>query len=119
MSRILTKEEVALADSTGRQPWNEPTEIVPVPTPEEMAVWQPDPDPTKVRYRKQVNVSTGEVKYIELTLEEYRERHVNKIKSRNEYVLRKRAETKKAVRDALMKRLMDKIEADPTILDRI
>jgi len=119
MSRVLTKDEVALADSTGRQPFNEPTEVVPVPTDAEMATWMPDPDPTRVRYRKEVNVSTGEVKYIELTLEEYRARHVAKIKSRNEYVLRKQAEAKKAARDALMKRLMDKIEADPTILDRI
>ena len=119
MSRILTKEEVALADSTGRQPFNPPTELVPVPTDAEMATWMPDPDPSRVRYRKEVNVTTGEVKYIELTLDEYRARHVAKIKSRNEYVLRKQAEVKQASRDALMKLLMDKIEADPTIIDRI
>ena len=107
----LTADEVALADSTGRQPFSPPTEIVPVPTDAEMATWMPDPAPEKRRYRKEVNVSTGEVKYIELTLDEYRERHVAKIKSRNEYVQRQADEARKAKRAALMERLLDEMEA--------
>lgn len=112
MSRILTKEQVAIAQQTALQPFNEPTEVVPVPTPEEMENWYPDPAPEKVRWRTEHNVATGEVKHIELTLEEYRARHVAKIKSRNEYVERKRAEKAKADRDAAMQRMLDKFIAD-------
>jgi len=106
MARKLTLAEVALADTTAKHPFNEPTEIVPVPTPEEMAVWTPDRDPTRVRYRKEVNVSTGEVSYYELTDDEYRARHVAKIISRNEYVARKRAEAEKAAHDADMEAML-------------
>lgn len=112
MGRILTAEQVSLADSTGRQPFNPPTEIVAVPTAEEMAVWEPSRDPTRARYRKEVNVTTGEVKHIELTDDEYRERHVAKIKSRNEWLLRQRADAAKAVRDEAMQRMLDKFIAD-------
>lgn len=112
MARKLTLDEVALADTTAKRPFNEPTEIVPVPTPEEMARWTPDRDPTRVRYRKEVNVSTGEVSYYELTDDEYRARHVAKIKSRNEYVQRKRDEAAQAARDAAMQRMLDKFIAD-------
>jgi hypothetical protein len=109
--QVLTPEQVALADSTGRKPFNPPTEIVAVPTPEEMATWMPDPDPTKARYRKEVNVSTGEVKHIELTVDEYRERHVAKIQSRNEWLQRQADDARKAKRAALMERLLDEMEA--------
>lgn len=119
MSRILTKEQVAIAQQTALQPFNEPTEVVPVPTEAEMQNWYPDPAPEKVRWRTENNVSTGEVKHIELTLEEYRARHVAKIKSRNEYVERKAREKAKADRDALHKRFLDALEADPTLLDRL
>lgn len=112
MSRILTKEQVELARRTALQPFNEPTEIQPVPSDEEMANWYPDPAPERVRWRTEHNVATGEVKHIELTLDEYRARHVAKIKSRNEYVLRKRAEAAKADRDAAMQRMLDKFLAD-------
>lgn len=110
--RKLTKGEVAIAQSTALQPFNKPTEVVPVPTDEEMQNWYPDPDPTKIRWRTEHNVSTGEVTHYELTLEEYRARHVAKIKSRNQYVERKRAEKAKADRDAAMQRMLDQFIAN-------
>lgn len=111
MSRILTTEEVAIAQRTALQPFNPPTEIVPVPTPEEMATWMPDPAPEKIRWRTEFNVTTGERKHVELTLEEYRARHVAKIISRNEYVVRKAEDARKARRAAILERLIDAEEA--------
>lgn len=116
--QVLTPEEVA-AVPVPSDPWIEPTAIEPVPTPEEMATWMPDQASEKRCWRIEVNVQTGEVTYTELSLEEYRARHVAKIVSRNEYVLRKQAETRQAARNAIMEALVDKIEADPTVLDRI
>jgi hypothetical protein len=103
----------------GTRPWAEPTEIVPVPTPEEMQNWYPDEAPEKCRFRWEINVQTGERKAIELTLDEYRARHVAKAVSRNEYIQRKRADDKAAARKALMESLVDKLEADPTLLDKL
>jgi hypothetical protein len=91
--------------------WIEPTEIIAVPTPEEILNWYPSSDPEKKRFRIEVNVVTGERKEIELTLEEYRQRHVNKIISKNEYVVRKQEETRKAKRQALLEKLLDAEEA--------
>src|SRR3990167_4682055 len=105
--KALTPEQVA-AVLHPSQPWTEPTEILPVPTPEEMALWLPDEAPEKLRYRMEHNVTTGETKIIELTLEEYRARHVAKIIGKNEYLLRKRADAKAAERKALWDRLVDK-----------
>lgn len=106
----LTPEQVAVAETTARQPFNEPTQIVPVPTPEEMATWMPDPAPEKMRWRKSVNVQTGKVTYTELSLEEYRTRHVAKIVSRNEYVQRKAEEARKARRQALLEAFIDTLD---------
>ena len=105
---ILTQEEVAQAVPPA---WIEPTEIIVVPTPEQMATWIPDPAPEKRRFRWEQNVVTGERKAIELTLDEYRTRHVGKIVSRNEYVLRKAEEVRKAKRQALLEKLLDAEEA--------
>ena len=106
----LTIEEVALAQTTARLPFNEPTDLVPVPTPEEMTMWLPDPSPEKRRWRKEVNVSTGKVRFIELTLDEYKTRHVAKAISRNKYVEQKRIEAHKARRTALLEKLLDEAE---------
>jgi len=90
---------------------------LPIPTPEEMLNWFPDP--AQPRFRIELNVMTGERKEIELTLEEYRRRHVAKLISRNErealQVERQRLIARQAVLDALL----DKIEADSTIIDRL
>jgi len=116
MSRILTKEQVEIAKQTAMQPFNEPTEIVDVPfaTGAELLAsgWQPKREPENVRWRTEHNVATGEVTHYELTDLEYAERHLAKMRSRNEYVLRKRAEKAKADRDAAMQRMLDKFMAD-------
>ena len=111
MARILTEAEVALAQTTALQPWVQPTEIQPVPTYEEMQNWHPDPDPTKRRWKTEINVQTKERKYIELSLEEYRLRHIAKIKSRNEWFLRNQEEIRQAKRKALLEKLLDEMEA--------
>ena len=108
--KVLTPEEVAAVPMPS-SPWIEPTEIVPIPTAEQMAMWMPDADPAHKRFRWEQNVQTGIRQAIELTLDEYRARHVAKIKSRNEYVLRKREETRKAKRQALLEKLLDAEEA--------
>ena len=99
--------------------WVAPTEVMPVPTPEEMANWYPDEASENVCFRWEQNVTTGERKAIELTLDEYRARHVAKIVSKNKHVLRKQSEAKAAARKALNDRLVDALEADPTLLDRL
>ena len=101
----LTKEEV---DAVPRPsaPYIEPTEILPVPTDAEMATWMPDPAPEQRRFRWEVNVQTGERTAIELTLDEYRQRHVGKIKSKNEHFLRKQEEAAKAAHDADMEAML-------------
>ena len=111
MGKILTKEQVSIAQTTALQPFNEPTEVVPVPTDEEMKNWYPDPAPEKVRWRTEHNVSTGEVTHYELTLEEYRARHVAKIKSRNEWLQRKQQEERKAIRAKLLEKFLDELES--------
>jgi hypothetical protein len=116
--KVLTAAEVAAVPTPSR-PWVEPTDVVPVPTPEEMHNWFPNEEPGMRRFRWEVNVQTGERKAIELTLEEYRERHVGKIRSKNEYFQRKQAEAKKAARQALMDKLVDRMEADPGLIDRL
>jgi hypothetical protein len=119
----ITKEQVAIAQQTALQPFNEPTEIeeIPYDTVEALLAsgWLPDPDPTRMRWRTEHNVSTGKVTHYELTLEQYAERHIAKAQSRNAYVLQKRAEKAKADRDALHARFLDAIEADPALLDRL
>ena len=116
--QVLTPEEVA-AVPMPMAPWVEPIKIVSVPTSEEMAVWVPDSSPDKRRFRWEQNVTTGERNAIELTLDEYKARHVAKIITRNEYVVRKTEDARRAARQATLGSLLDKIEADPTILDRI
>lgn len=56
----------------------------PVPTREEMQSWYPNPAPEKRRVRYEVDVITRQRNEIELTLEEYRARHVAKIIAANE-----------------------------------
>jgi hypothetical protein len=109
MGKVLTPEQITAVPTPSR-PWVEPTDVVPVPTPEEMQTWSPDPAPDMVRFRWEVNIQTGERKAIELTLDEYRARHVAKIVSKNEYVLRKREEERKARRQAILDRLIDDAE---------
>jgi len=116
--KVLTLDEIA-AVPVPSTPWVESTEVKPVPTPEEMETWFPDEAPEMRRFRWEQNVTTGERKAIELTLDEYRERHVAKIVERNEYVQRKRAEVSRASRQGCLDRLLDKLEADPELLDRI
>ena len=111
MGRILSPAEVAVAQQTALQPFNEPITIVAVPTLEEMAVWQPNRDPENIRWRTEFNVTTGERTYYELTLDEYKARHIAKIKSRNEYVVRKADEARQAKRKALLEKLLDEMEA--------
>ena len=111
MARILTEEEVTLAQTTALQPWREPTEIQEVPTYEEMQNWYPDPAPEQRRWRTEINVQTGERKYIELSLEEYRLRHIAKIKGRNEWLLKNREEIRQAKRKVLLEKLLDEMEA--------
>jgi hypothetical protein len=78
-----------------------------VPTPEEMQNWFPDPAPEKRRFAIVVNVTTGERTEVELTLEEYRQRHVNKIISRNRREARAIEDARKARRQAALDRLID------------
>lgn len=103
---VLTPEQVAAVPRPGK-PWVEPTEIQPVPTPEEMQNWYPDESPEKRRFNWEINVVTDERKAVELTLDEYRARHVAKIVSNNEYVLRQREKAKAARRQAALDRLID------------
>ena len=112
MSRLLTEEEVALAQTTALQPWVQPTAIQSVPTDEEMQNWYPDPDPIKRRWKTEINVQTGERKHIELSLDEYRLRHIAKIKSRNAWFLRNQEEIRQAKRKALLEALIDQLEKD-------
>ena len=119
MSRILTEAEVKLAQTTALQPWKEPTEIIPVPTPEEMENWYPNPAPEAVRWRTEINIGTKERKWIELTLEEYRARHVAKIKANNEWLLRTRVLAGKANREEKLNTLIDALITDPTLLDKL
>lgn len=108
--KVLTLEEIA-AVPTPSDPWVEPTEVVSVPTAEQMETWMPDSDPTKRRFRWEQNVQTGVRKAIELTLEEYRHRHVAKIKARNEYIVKKAEDVRKAKRQAILEKLIDAEEA--------
>ena len=108
--QVLTPEQVEVASSTALQPFNEPTFVQAVPTPEEMANWYPNEAPENMRWRTEVNVQTGERKHIELTLEEYRIRHVAKIVSRNEYLVRKAEEARKIKRQALLDAFIDTLD---------
>jgi len=84
---------------------------IPVPTPEEMLNWYPDQDPKNRRFRVEVNVQTGERKEIELTLEEYRERHVAKIMTKNEREVKQAEEVRIARRKELLETFIDELEA--------
>ena len=108
--QVLTPEEV-VAIQRPSPPWVEPTAIQSVPTPEEMVTWTPDPAPECRCFRWEQNVQTGERKAIELTLDEYRARHVAKIESRNAYVVCKQIKAVKAKRAALLEKLLDELEA--------
>ena len=119
MGRILTWEEVQVAMIGAHKPWVQPTEILPVPTPEEMANWQPSGDPEDVRWRTEINVTTGERKWIELTLDEYRARHVAKIIEKNRWLLKSRADAEAAAKKATLDAFVDALAADPTLLDKI
>jgi len=120
----LTKEQVAEAQRTALQPFNEPTDVVAVEhdTVEALIAsgWTPKEDAENVRWRTEVNCTTGEVKHIELTLEEYAARHINKAKSRNEYVLRKRAEAEAKAKADKREALLAVLEnVDPAKLARL
>ena len=111
MGRILTFEEVTMAQKGALKPWVEPTQIMPVPTDAEMKNWYPSTAPEDVRWRTEINVTTGERKWIELTLEEYRARHVAKIISKNEWLIKQREDESQAKRKALLEKLLDNMEA--------
>lgn len=64
--------------------------MLPVPTDEELGLFVPDQ--AQKRFRIVYNVTTGETKQIELTLDEYRARHRSKIISQNEREARDLAE---------------------------
>jgi len=104
--KVLTPEQVDAVPRPSK-PWVEPTEIQPVPTAAEMATWFPSETDEDRRFRWEQNVTTGERKAIELTLDEYRARHVAKIISKNEYVMSKAAEAVAARRKAVLDRLID------------
>lgn len=106
--QVLTPEDIETIFTPS--PWVEPTAVQPVPTAEEMAVWLPDADPAKRHFRWEQNVITGERKAIELTLDEYKARHIGKIISRNEYVVRKAAEIRKTRREALLEAFLDTLD---------
>lgn len=108
--QVLTAEEVA-AVPTPSKAWVEPIEVIVIPTAEEMATWMPDPAPENRRFRWEQNVITGERKAIELTLDEYRQRHINKLIGRNEWLQNKLKDERKAKRDALLEKLLDELEA--------
>lgn len=107
--QVLTDEDIALVVTPPKE--IEPTEIQSVPTDMEMATWMPNPDPTQRRFKWEMNVQTGERKATELTLDEYRKRHVNKIKLHNELVLQRREEARLARRQAILEKLIDDLEA--------
>lgn len=75
-----------------------------VPTDEELRNWQPDP--AQKRYRIELNVATGETKRIELTLEEYRQRHRAKMISQNEREARDLDEQQKEERERVLEWLI-------------
>ena len=108
--KVITEEFFEAAKIGGRKPWVEPTEILPVPTPEEMGNWYPDEAAENCRFRWEQNVATGERKAIELTLDEYRARHVAKIISRNEWLRRNREAKRVAKRQALVDAFIDTLE---------
>lgn len=82
----------------------------PVPTPAEMLQWYPDPAPEKRRFEIIVNVQTGERSRRELTLAEYRQRHVNKIISRNRREAQAVEDARTARRKALLEAFIDTLD---------
>ena len=109
LGKILTPEQITTVLHQSKS-WAEPADIQPVPTPEEMQLWFPDEAPEKVCFHWEQNATTGERKAVELTLEEYRARHVAKIISKNEYVERKREEVRQSRRAAILEHLIDEAE---------
>ena len=69
--------------------------------------------------RIEINVQTGERKVIELTPAEIAKAQAKKAVEDADNALKAIAAAAKASRQAKLDALLDKIEADPTILDRI
>lgn len=70
-------------------------------------------------FRWEVNVQTGERQQIELTDAEIVSADANAAIEATATAVRDAARERKAARQAKLDALLDKIEADPTILDRI
>ena len=78
---------------------------LPIPTPEEMLSWQPDPAQKRTRWTH--DIATGKSTEVELTLDEYRARHVAKIKSQNEREASNLAEQQREERQRVLNALID------------
>ena len=70
-------------------------------------------------FRWEVNVQTGERKQIDLTDAEIAEAQVRRAEEDAKRAAEQLLADRKAARQATLDALLDKIEADPTILDRI
>ena len=81
-----------------------------VPTSEEMLDWFPSSLPEDRRFTIEINVQTGERKEIDLTLDEYRARHVSKIISKNRRELRAIEDARQARRNILLQEFIDSLE---------
>jgi hypothetical protein len=79
-----------------------------------MQSWLPSPAPEDRRFRVEVNVRTGRRTERELTLDEYRARHVAKLTEWNRRDAEAEATARKARRQALLDRLLDEMEAKET-----
>jgi hypothetical protein len=125
MGKEMTEEvfERILAARKLRDQEPEPTEEAPEPTPEEMASWHPPVDDSgccaDTLVRAEVNVTTGELKRFELSLDEYRQHHVERIRGMNRFVRRKAARVRKDHEERQMARLREALAKDPELLDRI
>lgn len=70
-------------------------------------------------FRWEVNVQTGERKQLDLTDAEIAEAQVRRAEEDAKRAAERLLADRKAARQAKLDALLDKIEADPTLLDRI
>ena len=70
-------------------------------------------------FRREVNVQTGEHRRVELTDEEIARAESKKAAEDVAAGARNVANARKAARQAKLDALLDKLEADPTLIDRI
>ena len=70
-------------------------------------------------FRWEVNVQTGERKQLDLTDAEIADAQARKVAEDAKHAAEQLLADRKAARQAKLDALLDKIEADPTLLDRI